>query len=652
MSEPFDEDRPARSDESGGTQLDGAGRGASGDRPIDRREFLRGVGALGAATGLTGIDRLIDPDRKFSTAGLTSRPRDQELRYAIHPAIGIARMGNAPVVPTDPSTWYAGAESPWEVPNEGRPYKLDGRIKRQAQRFRIYRYDDDGTPSREIIAGEDGVESIEWTVHLVNRKSALSNEQNAPASSVPGIMPPSDRPGVSPYGPADTRNSSVSGDRTSLVIDTGEQTVRSPGEWIEVGGEITLPIPSDASGDSPPPGTTKAVNLGALYSEPGTGRLLVFASDGTSEGVLPNGEMSEYADIRVEDDDWVNNDSWHDSTADGWIEATIRFTDGRSITLDQPSQRAWVICAVPRYAPQMNMFTSIYDLAMSAAYEKSGQMDRPSFVRDIFPILRSSALLSFVSARAALGHSQGRGGYYLSEDMMRMVADNDPDPTSDAGRMRASVLKRIRPPGTRNMTQVGALDMPRLPTQVIRDPGVRWDVGSVTPLQYALLQRWAAGDFTADWGRVPHTYVPLADLPVAEQPGALDRAALESSCGTPLYPGIESWRILRDPRQFDDIPLRIAADVNPGDFTMGNALPWQADYLDCTDAWWPIQRPTEVTRAGEPGQSWAEPSWDEYEDQPKYAEMVRNWWRLGFVVSVDGGETYEEVERDPGLNGG
>lgn len=638
-------------DESSPTRSDAPDRSSAAPpaaKGMDRRRFLEGVGALGVVAGVSGLDGLIDPVSRFQTGGLSSRPRGRDVTYAIHPAIGIARMGNAEAIPSDPSTWYLAGESPFEVPNQGRPYKLGGRIKKQAQRFRIYRYDE-GVATEEITVGGE-VESIEWTVRLVNRKSALSSDPNAPAGSVPGIMPPADRPQVTPFGPASTRNPDVT-ERSQLVIDTGPQSVGTPGAWLAVGGEITLPVPAEHEGGSPTlPGTTKAVNLGALYSETGSGRLVVFASDGKSEGVLPNGQMSEFAALRERDDDWVNNDGWHDSTADGWIEATIHFTDGTTITLDQPDQKAWVICAVPRYAPHMNMFTSIYDLAMNAAYEKHRQVGTPSFVRDIYPILRSSALLPFVSARAALGHSAGRGGYYLSEELMRLVSNNDTDPDSDARRARVNVLSRIRPPGARNPTELGAADMPRLPRQVMKEPGPKWDIGSVTDLQYALLQKWAAGDFTADWGVVPHEWQPLEDLPAAQQPGALDRAALEASCGTPLYPGIESWRILRDHRQFADAALRIAPGVNPGDFTMGNALPWQADYLDCTDAWWPIQRPTEVSRNGESGQSWAVPAWGEYEDQPAYRQMVQNWWRLGFVVTADNGASYEEVERDPDLD--
>jgi hypothetical protein len=135
-------------------------------------------------------------------------------------------------------------------------------------------------------------------------------------------------------------------------------------------------------------------------------------------------------------------------------------------------------------------------------------------------------------------------------------------------------------------------------------------------------------------------------MPVAEQPAALDRAALEATCGTPFFPGIESWMITRERRLYADQPLRMSGEVHPGDLTIGNAVPWQADFLDCIDAWWPVQRPNEVTRNGIPAQPWVPHDWGEHAEDTEYGEMIRHWWQLGFVVSRDGGATYEEVERE------
>ena len=84
-------------------------------------------------------------------------------KVQIFPAIGIARLGNS-------AEWYLGPELPFPappVPPPGGAYK-DGqcRIKRQAQRFRLWGFFSDGT-NRELTLA-DG--TITWTLHLVNAK--------------------------------------------------------------------------------------------------------------------------------------------------------------------------------------------------------------------------------------------------------------------------------------------------------------------------------------------------------------------------------------------------------------------------------------------------------------------------------------------------
>src|SRR6266498_3870043 len=94
----------------------------------------------------------------------------------IHPAIGIARVGNSS------DRYFVGPEAPGVPPSLNEPdvatsshaaYKDDqGRIKRQGARFRIYEYTHDDadvlTEVREITAADA---HIEWEVHLVNRKA-------------------------------------------------------------------------------------------------------------------------------------------------------------------------------------------------------------------------------------------------------------------------------------------------------------------------------------------------------------------------------------------------------------------------------------------------------------------------------------------------
>src|SRR5262249_12312709 len=99
--------------------------------------------------------------------------------YRIHPAIGVARVGNAPRTGND--FYFIGPETPDDLPNfkDGtyQPFKTnDGRIKPQAARFRIFEYvrDDNNNKDvkvREINLRTDPTAKVTWRVHLANRKA-------------------------------------------------------------------------------------------------------------------------------------------------------------------------------------------------------------------------------------------------------------------------------------------------------------------------------------------------------------------------------------------------------------------------------------------------------------------------------------------------
>ena len=86
-------------------------------------------------------------------------------RCKIHPAIGVARVGDSP------DEFFVGPKSPaaMRVP---RPYKDGaGRIKRQAARFRMFGYDERRQGGAELTEADA---EIRWTVQLANRKAAAS----------------------------------------------------------------------------------------------------------------------------------------------------------------------------------------------------------------------------------------------------------------------------------------------------------------------------------------------------------------------------------------------------------------------------------------------------------------------------------------------
>src|SRR3978361_134921 len=103
----------------------------------------------------------------------------QPPRHRTHPAIGIARVGNAPR-----DQFFIGPEVPYQnatgvaamgtvVP----PFKTapGGELKPQAARFRVFEYTESGgkyTVSREITLDEKDVADLTWQVHLGNRKAS------------------------------------------------------------------------------------------------------------------------------------------------------------------------------------------------------------------------------------------------------------------------------------------------------------------------------------------------------------------------------------------------------------------------------------------------------------------------------------------------
>ena len=68
------------------------------------------------------------------------------------------------------------------------------------------------------------------------------------------------------------------------------------------------------------------------------------------------------------------------------------------------------------------------------------------------------------------------------------------------------------------------------------------------------------------------------------------------------------------------------------------ALPWQADFLDCGELWWPAQRPVEVVTESGDLQRFAR-------GVKSYGDMVKWWTELGFVVEKDA--QFVETERNP-----
>ncbi len=499
----------------------------------------------------------------------------------IYPSVGVARLGNSP-------EWFIGPEAPGHAPHPDGTFKdAAGWIKRQAARFRIYAFDADDRAIAEITAADA---TIEWTVHLANKKASFREFK--------GRYVPDPR----------LRNRHTQGDlppddRTALIVDPGPRTISGVdrgGEEFRFDSGTIGPMKAPGAVEGAPGASATArvvVPLGEVRTDE-AGRLLVLAAAGQSGSVLDGHPITDYA----------NNDYWYDDTADGPVTATVTLADGRRLPVDG---RAWCMCVPPHFATDVTCITTLWD----QMEEVAGLADRPtlSFRDDIWPIFARVADYQWTNATALIGHGPAGQAHFADPAMAGRLADNSP-----ANRdFRDGIFMRVRDPGlipdhlvpdgahypVESADQADGYYMPAMcgdsgffgPTQA--DP-TTWL--AVIPSQYERLRRWRDGDFVNDWptagvAGIPNP-PPLEELAVADRPAALTRAALEHTIGAPFYPGIEMTYVVRHPDLYA-APFRFADDLTAGDITRWMALPWQADFFECNTFWWPAARPDDVIPA-------------------------------------------------------
>ena len=526
-------------------------------------------------------------------------------RYAIHPGIGIARLGDSA------EEYFVGPEAPGCPPvlakpdspegSDGRYKDGQGHVKRQGARFRIFEttFDDSGQRRqvREITAADA---KVEWTVHLANAKAAAPRFTFGADEVV-------------------TRRNPGLPER-ELVIDAGAQRIsgKSQGFTRLAGSFQRLDVP-----------------LGDLLTDR-DGRLIVLGGLGRSQSVSP-----------LPLDDFVNNDGWCDDVSDGPVRATIQLNGSDETIVAEP---AWVIVAPPDFAPAIESVVTLYDVVyniMSRSVDLSLAVTKDttvSFSKDIYPILRRVSTLHWVSRVASGGHGPGNRMHFLSR--ISELAQNSGEA---AARLRGVIFKKLRTPAG------AGGNMPKLPASVT-DKGVINESVALTECQYERMRRWAAGTFEADWppgGAVPPP-IPLEGLADLDVPAALDRAALEACVGGGFFPGIEVGRIMLERSTYaEHTPFRINPGLAPGTLTARMAVPWQADFFECalqTDPddkpddpangmdWWPAQRPVNVLRGGSEPEDWVSGIGD-------MQAMVDHWAGLGFIVSEEGTGRFVETER-------
>ena len=528
------------------------------------------------------------------------------VRAAIHPGIGIARVGNSTA--TDKDGYYIGPEVTNPPPEAIRD--ASGAIKRQAARFRIYGYNAAGEVVQELNSDNA---NIEWTVHLANRKAQWY--KFIVALDIPEWN----------YAPSSPRNPDVTGEaRQQLAIDPGSRTIKGKNtlgsDYQFDNGTITFP---DKESSNP---VTTAVPLGELQTDE-VGRLLVLGGLGKSGSPTdqpiydPNDGTS-----------FLNPSGWYDDISDGPVTATVTITNqGRPETI--PVESSWVVVAPPNYAPDIVSWRTLYDLLVDT-YVEVGWMSMPtraSFAKDILPVLLRLSKLQWVNQGFANFFGKGRPMDFNDPELIAKLArPPEEDGDSDLYReLRQIIFNAFRPADTESTTRSS---WPWIYGDAFGsgpDSSPRNNL-ALSKVRMRLMELWVEGNFDDDrTSNLPPS--SLEQVPLSEQPAMLDRAALHFCLADAFHPGCElTWpmrhstlytapfRVRHRPENepepdygrvlTQEIALRPGGPLSaqgPGDLTRWMGLPWQADTGFCRSGYdleydpylptyWPANVPNQI----------------------------------------------------------
>lgn len=503
------------------------------------------------------------------------------VRAAIHPAIGVARLGNST------EEYFLAPEVTDPLPERPGFYREagSGALKRQAARFRVYGLDATGRAVVELTAANA---DIRWTAHLANKKAAWYKFELALDIPEAALAQPSER-----------RNADIS-DRARLTIDPGSRQIagrdqRGPQYQFDTGAFMG-----------------QAVYLGELRTD-ADGRLIVLGGRGKS---------ASYNDARALT--FANNEGWYDDIADGPVTAEVTF-EGQPLPVDP----AWIVVAPPNYAPMQKSVRTMWDLIRDVSIS-AGTLPkpaRPSFVADIQPIFERLSRLQWVNQGFALTYGWGAAHNFSSPEMRQKLSRNDPD-TADTRRVLANQFRVF------DRDAWSPLPWPWLYGDAMsgHKPSTPRHHAALTDTQLAFLQQWATGDFDADYDPQKEPPRSLDDVPLAEQPATLDRASLEFCLADAFHPGCEMTWTMRNAGLYQ-APFRIAhapagwvepdygpvmypeirrlpkgpilAGQLPGGLTRWMAVPWQTDTASCRSGYatgydpylptfWPARVPNQV----------------------------------------------------------
>ncbi len=515
-----------------------------------------------------------------STDGISAQSNDCIVKAAIYPPIGVCRVGNSP------DEFYIGPEVPDPQPLAPGSYRdSQGRLKREAARFRIYGLNGLGQPVKELTADDA---EITWKITLANQKASWYQFQLA-----------LDVPEAADAPPSLLRNSTVS-ERSDLTIEPNPRHIsgkhKSGKQYAFDDGEFM----------------GKKVYLGELQTDE-AGRLIVLGGHGHAASAH-GGKAVTFA----------NNTGWHDDVSDGPVIAKVVY-EGVELKVSP----AWVVCAPPNYGPQQKSVRTMWDLMYDVAVQdgKLEQPKRPSFQKTIRPIFERMTQLQWVNQGFYGGHGFNSPFDFSTQEWLERL--NDPSPAN-------LELRRVLNNHFRHFTVDAWSPAPW--------PWVYGDAMSIpaakTPRQHAelsqmqlwALEQWVIGNFDADYDPDYEPERKIEDFPIAQQPDMLTKAAMDFCLADAFHPGCEmTWPMRQAGLYMSAFRLKhrkhnnpevaygaqLTSDVwtlpdgpinggqSPGSITRWMAVPWQTDTASCRSGYdkaydpylptfWPARVPNQV----------------------------------------------------------
>ncbi len=307
------------------------------------------------------------------------------IQFEIHPSIGVARLGTSDEFFVGPGP---GVTPPASFRDSAK------KLKKQAARFQVFRCDRDASGKLVSLPQLVGpaIGTVRWTVEVANRKAVAFRLTQ----------------------PANRRNNASGNDAADAAL-------------------IIKPAPQIVDGTTPDvtfKGLFRGLDVTLGRARFQTDGSLIFTGGSGVSGSRPaTGQQPTH---------FADNDDWFDDTCEGPIRAEVKLADGST----QTAVAARVIVGPPDFAPDVQPWISLHDIAYQAAIDRGflAAEAKPSFARFIRPFLVRARGFAWVNQRASGGHNPAAPGGF-SDGRLAMLGN----PSAPAA-SRNGILSRFRNP--------------------------------------------------------------------------------------------------------------------------------------------------------------------------------------------------------------